>query len=286
MYHEGKACDAVLCSMAARYGRRCERNKIWSPEREGDPIPIDLACWIDGQLFGFEHTSIQAFENQVKLSEDANDFFKPIEKALSSVLPRSEQYVLHVSVTATQELKGLRPRKIEQTRDAIIDWVREDAPTLPVSSDLALTWQSAAEVPFRMSLCKCGEVIAPDEPFWIVPVVENDLREARENRIKRAYNDKVKKLVSWKLDYSNARTVLILETFDGPIQWTVADAILDIVKVAENRPDEIYLVMTHHDRQWWVSPLLVDCTSIHDLSEPNQWAWKIDPKSLKSLTDR
>jgi hypothetical protein len=222
----------------------------------------------------------------VKLSKDADDFFKPIEKAFSSVLPHSEQYVLYVPVTATQELKGLKPRKIKQTRDGIVDWVREVAPTLPVSPYFgALTWQSAAEVPFRMSLRNCGEVIDPDEQLWVVPIVENDLSEAWQNRIKRAYNDKVKKLASWKRDYSNARTVLILETVDSSI-WTVADAILDIVTVAENRPDEIYLVMTRHDRQRWVSPLFVDCTSIRDLSEPNEWAWKIDPKSLKLLTDR
>ena len=111
------------------------------------------------------------------------DFFKPIEKALSSVLPRSEQYVLHVSVTATQELKGLKPRKIKQTRDGIVDWVREVAPTLPVSPYFgALTWQSAAEVPFRMSLRNCGEVIDPDEQLWVVPIVENDLSEAWQNR--------------------------------------------------------------------------------------------------------
>ncbi len=132
---------------------------------------------------------------------------------------------------------------------------------------------------------QCGEVIDPDEPLWIVPVVESDLSEARQNRIKRAYNDKVEKLAAWKRD-SNARTVLILETIEGPIEWIVADAILDIVKVTENRPDAIYLVMTHHDRQWCVSPLLVDCRSIHELNEPNQWAWKIDPNSLKSLTGR
>jgi hypothetical protein len=137
-----------------RFGRPNETGKV----------PIELACWIDGRLFGIEHASIQAFENQVKLSKDADDFFKPIEKAFSSVLPHSEQYVLYVPVTATQELKGLKPRKIKQTRDGIVDWVREVAPTLPVSPYFgALTWQSAAEVPFRMSLRNCGEVIDPDE---------------------------------------------------------------------------------------------------------------------------
>jgi hypothetical protein len=68
-----------------------------------------------------------------------------------------------------------------------------------------------------MSLCKCEEAIAPDEPLWIVPVVESDLSEARQNRIKRAYNEKVEQLAPWKRDW-NARTVLILETIHGPIQ--------------------------------------------------------------------
>jgi hypothetical protein len=286
MYHEGKACDAVLCFKEAQ-GTRCERDTIWSPEREGHAAPIDLYCRIDGRLFAFEHTSIQAFKDQVKQAKDAAKFFKPIEKDLSSILPRSEQYALYVPATATQELKGFKPRKIKQTQGAIIDWVRERASTLPVSSWFGeLNWQDAAGVPFHMSLRKCGEVVDPDdEQLWVVRVAESDLSGARLNRIERAYNKKVEQLAPWKRD-SNARTVLILETIDGTCQWKVADAILDIVNVTENRPDEIYLVMTHHDRQWWVSPLLVDNTSIHDLSEPNQWAWRIDPKSLKSLTGR
>jgi hypothetical protein len=287
MYHEGKACDAVLCYIEARDSTRCDRDKICLPDHVGYKAPIDLACRIDGRLFAFEHTSIQYFKNEFKLAKDAANFFKPIEKNLSSILPRSEQYVLYVPVTATQELKGFRPRKIEQTQNAIIDWVRELAPILPVSSWYGkLTWQCVAGVPFHMSLCKCGQVIDPDdEQLWVVRVVESGLSATRQNRIMRAYNEKVEQLAPWKRD-SNARTVLILETIHGPVQWKVADAILDIVKVAENRPDEIYLVMTHHDRQWWVSPLLVDCRSIYELNEPNQWAWKIDAKSLNSLTGR
>jgi hypothetical protein len=120
MYHEGKACDAVLCYIEA-HGGKCERDRICSPDQEGHAAPIDLACWIDGRLFAFEHTSIQSFENEVKIAKDAANFFKPIEKVLSSVLPRSEQYLLYVPVSATQELKGFKPRKIEQTQNAIID---------------------------------------------------------------------------------------------------------------------------------------------------------------------
>ncbi len=139
------------------HGTRCERDTIWSPEQKGHKFPIDLACWIDGCLIAFEHTSIQAFENQVKLSIDAADFFKPIEKTLSNVLPHSEQYVLYVPVTATQGLKGLKPRKIKQTQNAIINWISEVAPTPAVSSwPGVLIWQSA-EVPFPMSLCSAGK---------------------------------------------------------------------------------------------------------------------------------
>ena len=285
-YHEGKACDAVLCYIEAHDGTRCDRDKICLPELEGHKFPIELTCQIEGRLLAFEHTSIQAFENQVELSIHAAAFFKPIERTISSVLPHSEKYMLYVPVTATQELKGLTPRKKEQTRGVIIDWVRKLAPTLPVSPCFGkLNWQSVPGVPFPMCLCKSGEASDPDEPIWIIRVVERDLSEARQNRIRRAYKERVEKLAAWKRD-SNARTVLILETIEGPVQWKVADVVLDIANATENRPDAIYLVMTHNDHQWWVSPLLVDCRSIHELNEPKQWAWYIDPKSLRSLTGR
>ncbi len=284
LYHEGKACDAVIRFLEARDGTTC--SEYWSPETEGHNAPIDLACLMGGRLWAFEHTSIQAFEGQIKFAGDFAEFFKPIEKTLSSILLPSEQYVLYVPIEATQ---GLKKREIQKIQSAIVDWVRQTAPNLPASSSFGVPISSqrqvsVAGVPFRMSLCRCPEANAPGDPLWIVPVGAGDLSVARRNRIERAYNDKWKQLAPWKR--STARTVLIFENIDGPIPWIVADAVRDIVKEVEDRPDEIYLLMTGRDKWWWVSPLLVGNRSIFELNEPNEWAWKIDPKSLASLTGR
>ncbi len=208
-----------------------------------------------------------------------------------SILPLSEQYVLYVPIDATQTLNGLTEQEKQKIRNAIVDWVSMIAPTLPASSSFgapisAHRQVSVAGVPFPMSLGRCRKVTDSDDPLWIVPVVADDLSVARRNRIQRAYNDKWEQLAALKTYDPTARTVLIFETIDGPIQSIVARAILDVVKDAEGRPDEIYLVMTGRDRLWWVSPLLVDSRSFFDLDEPNEWAWEIEPKTLTSLTVR
>ncbi len=289
LYHEGKACDAVIRFLEAR--DHTKRDTCWSPETDGHNAPIDLACLMDGHLWGFEHTSIQAFEGQIEVGLHFANFVKPIEKAVSSVLAPSEQYVLYIPMDATQKLRGLTEQERQKIRNAIVAWVCTIAPKLPASSSsgVPLSAQrqvSVAGIPFPMSLGRCRKVTASDDPLWIVPVAADDLSAARRNRIQRAYNKKWEQLAAWKTYYPTARTALVFENIDGPIQPIVAAAVLDIVKEREDRPDEIYLVMTGRDKLWWVSPLLVDSRSFFELDEPNEWTWEIDPKSLTSLTGR
>jgi hypothetical protein len=287
LYHEGKVCDAVLRFLEAH--GHTKRDKCCSPETERHNAPIDLACYMDDRLWGFEHTSIQAFEGQIEVDVHFRKFVSPIEKAFLSILPLSEQYVLYVPIDATQTLKGLTKQEKQKIRNAIVDWVSVIAPTLPGSSSFgapisAHRQVSVAGVPFPMSLGRCRKVADSDDPLWIVPVVADDPSMARRNRIQRAYNEKWEQLAAWKTYYPTARTVLIFENIDGPIQKIVAAAVLDIVKETEDRPDEIYLVMTGRDKLWWVSPLLVGKRSFFELDEPKECAWGIDPKSLISLT--
>jgi hypothetical protein len=289
LYHEGKACDAVIRFLEAH--GHSKRGQYWSPETDGHNAPIDLACYIDGRLWGFEHTSIQAFEGQIEVDLHFENFVKPIEKTLSTVLTPSDQYVLYVPLNATRILKASTKQEIQKIRNAMIEWVISTAPKLPPTSSLGMPVRAqrqvtVAGVPFPVSLARCQKVTASDGPLWIVPVAADNLSVARRNRIQRAYDKKRKQLAAWKAYYPTARTVLIFENIDGPIQQIVAAAVLDIVNETEDRPDEIYLVIAGRDKLWWLSPLLVENRSFFELDEPSEWTWEIDPRSLTSLTGR
>jgi hypothetical protein len=282
--HEGKACDAVVRYIEAH--RRIKRGSCWSPENEGHKYPIDLACQMDdGSQWGFEHTSIQAFENQIGLSIKATRFKDPIEKAMSQILPCSEQYILYFPL---QEIEGLDKNRMEAVQNVIVDWLREVTPTLTISPSFGELLESQRQisvsgVPFPLSICRCQKEIDSDDSLWIFDCVVGDLQEARKVRIERAFDDKLKKLVGWK---KHARTALVFENIDGPIHWLVADIARDLAKARHDMPDEVYSVMTGRDAWWWVSPILVDDVSLHHRNSPSEWAWRIDPRSLESLTGR
>jgi hypothetical protein len=114
LYHEGKACDAVIRYLEAHGHTR--RGKYYSPETDHHDAPIDLVCHIGDRLWGFEHTSIQAFEGQIEVDLHFTKFIEPIEKALASILPLSEQYLLYVPIDATRTLKGLAKEAIQKVR--------------------------------------------------------------------------------------------------------------------------------------------------------------------------
>ena len=283
-FHEGKACDAVLRFIekretAMRQGLRC-------PDREGHDDPVELACQLNDTLFAFEHTGIEPFSGQIELGNHARSFFKPIEDELAAILPHTELFHLHVPVDAT---RGLKPRDIPKMRLAIVTWVQAVAPTLPLNTTGRLKSTeknvSVPGVPFRMSLYRSNRLIPPGIPLIIYHGVSGDREKARRDRIEQGYNKKIGKLAAWKRN-ANARTVLIFE--DNDIQLTnpqvVADAVLDIVARAAHRPDEIHLVTSCID-PWWVSPVLVDNTSLFEVGD-YKWAWQIDPNTLSSLTGR
>src|SRR5260370_39198761 len=113
-----------------------------------------------------------------------------------------------------------------------------------------------------MLLYRTARLSPLGDPLIIYHGVSGDREKAGRDRIEQGYNKKMGKLAAWKRN-SNARTVLIFE--DNDVQLTnpqvVTEAVLDIVGRAPQRPDEIHLV-TSCVGSWWVSPGLVDSTSL------------------------
>ena len=68
-YNEGKAIDAVLRRIEAREAT-LRLGDGWSPDDQQDPDKdrrVDYVCTVGRQLYAFEHTGIEPFENQIKM---------------------------------------------------------------------------------------------------------------------------------------------------------------------------------------------------------------------------
>ena len=124
-FHEGKACDAVIRVLEAREGE--SRRDLRSPEKDGDPAPIELTCRIGERLFAFEHTGIEPFAGHVKFEAEAPRHLDPIRDMLAGKLPPSDVFELHMSAMAMQ---GKRKREIEQIQIALAAWIEATAPTI------------------------------------------------------------------------------------------------------------------------------------------------------------
>jgi hypothetical protein len=266
-FHEGKACDAVVRVIEARESH-CRRD-VRSPEKDGDPAPIELTCRIGGRLFAFEHTGIEPFAGHVKFEAEAQRHFDPIRNLLNGRLPSSDVFELHLPVMATQ---GRRARELKQIQTALARWVEATAPSIvPVSyGSYAAGVQGVRPpgVPFDVSLHR----FRPGGPlpghFQIRHGFYNDLEEAREDRVREAYARKVPKLEVWRRD-KGARTILILEEND--LQLTnpqrVFDALVRVENAIADKPDEVHLVSTMIANPWYIHAMRIDMRNYYQLSD-------------------
>jgi hypothetical protein len=196
---------------------------------------------------------------------------------------------MHELLVPASAVNGLKRRDFRRIQDALAIWIAAVGPTLAMSP-IGRYMTSArnvtvADVPFPVSLYRRPGPGILGGRLEVVELVSGQNREQRRlSRIAKACNGKFPKLAAWKRDHG-ARTVLVLEEND--IQLTnvalVADAVLDHVQSAMDRPDEIYLVSTFHD-PWWLSPILVGAKTLFDID--GQYAWEVDPAPLTDLTRR
>jgi hypothetical protein len=284
-FNEGKVCDAIICHLEAREG--APRADLRSPEKERHGAPVELVCRIGQKLFAFEHTGIEPFEGHMQMEAEAKRHIEPIRAALAGALPSTEVFELHIPAKAFQ---GRKKPEISQIQDAIVLWVRQRAPTLPIRryADYIGDINPIAPpgVPFCVTLYRFESVRQPGF-FSIVHIVTGDREQARTDRFRAACDKKFPKLNSWK-QTEGARTILILE--DNDIQLTnqaiVAETYLPLAKARTDRPDETYVVVTCME-PWRAWPILVGDVSYFDLAgRADEVGWEIDQAALSGLTGR
>jgi hypothetical protein len=284
-FNEGKACDAVLRRLEAREG--APRTNLRSPERERHPVPVELACEINGRLFAIEHTGIEPFAGHMQLEAEAGVHFRPIEAMVAGRLPPNEHFELHMPVKATHDLKGAALRRVHEI---IAAWIVATAPTLQIARlgryVTPIRWVTLPGVPFPVTLHRTTTEGFPPH-FSLRHMVEANHEAERIDRMREACQRKFPKLARWKRDYG-ARTVLVLEENDIQLtnQQVVADALLEVERTMLDRPDEVYLVSTAVEAPWWSFALRVVQRDYYDFSRARECVEEIDPATLIDLTGR
>jgi hypothetical protein len=286
-FNEGKVCDAIVRRLEEREQRT--RADVRWPEQENHKFPVELAFSLGDQLFALEHTGIEPFKGHLRMEAQTERLFAPITNALKDALATDSLFELYLPVNSLDGRKGAELSKIQQ---AIIDWVKATAPTIPKREfpDYKGTLfgpVKPANVPFELVLCRFQPPIIPGRHFQLRHTVP-DIEKLRTDRMQAAVDKKFPKLAAWKTN-EKAKTILVLEQND--IQLTnpsiVADTYLPLAQQRADRPDETYLVASCMSPNWWMWPILIGDRSYYDFAKSDETSyWEFDPSKLVALTKR
>ena len=290
-YNEGKAIDAVLRRIEVRENAS-RLSDGHSPDDRQDPDAgrrVDYVCTIGTQLYAFEHTGIEPFENQVALEEHNKLLFAPVIACFDNRSSDAEYWELHHPVEAPV---GLRGGKIKEVQEALISWIHTNVAALPLIRygdryPYSAHRESASHVPFRFSLYRWSLHDLKGSPlsgrFWRSAVVTGNVETARQARLERACDDKFSKLARWR--HEGARTVLVMEENDLSLtnHELVAKAMAHAESGRSDVPDEIFLVSTIRPNPWWVTCLRRKGKTYYDDGERFH---ELDSALLIKLTKR
>ncbi|KGT73440.1 hypothetical protein MA20_44355 [Bradyrhizobium japonicum] len=286
-FNEGKVCDAVVRRLEARE-QQVRANLRW-PEQENHQHPVEVVFDLGSQLYALEHTGIERFDGHIRMEAQTEKLFAPITTALKDALGTDALFELYLPVNS---LNGRKAAQLSAIQQAIIDWVKTTAPTIPKRpypdyKGNGVGLSRRPNVPFDVALCRFEPPIVPGKHFQIRHTVD-DVEKLRRDRMKAAIDKKFPKLAAWKAN-EGAKSILVLEQND--IQLTnpsiVADVYLPLAKAREDRPDETYLVASCMSPNWWMWPILIGDRSYDDYAKSDDPSfWEFEPSKLASLTKR
>jgi hypothetical protein len=278
--NEGKACDAVLRHIEAREG--AVRRELIFPEKENHADPVELVCTIGTWQYALEHTRIEPFDGHIQLEAESERHYTPITERVAEQLPSDSRYELDVPVGV---MLGLSDRAAPPIQDALVRWILDTAPGLPTAPPgrciLPIRKITPPGVPFAVSLHRWPREEFP-YPFTIQHLVQGDVETSRLERLRTAYDKKLKKLLPWQR--SGAHAILILEEGDIFLtnHFVVADALTAIEAEKTQRPDEVYLLSVFTS-MWLITCLRRGDVHFYDIAIDDRF-WEEHPDALINVT--
>jgi hypothetical protein len=263
-----------------------ERADLRSPEKAHDAAPVEITCRLGAQLYALEHTGVEPFDGHVRLQAEAERDFGPIYDGVAGLLPPGDLFELQIPARAMQSLSRQRRATVQS---AIVSWVLAKAPAVvrsPFGRFAApVTREAPPGVPFQLTLHRHSKPSSVGRDFTISHIVQSATAvEDREARLYQACARKFPKLAQWKAK-AGARTILVLE--DNDLQLSNPQVIYEALAAAErrlaDRPDEVHLVVTCVEPEWWHFRLRVDDLTYYQLSQLGGQMTLFDPAQLTDL---
>lgn len=239
---EGKAIDAIIRRIEQRDGKK--RSDGYRPEIDPKEVNrIDYVVKIGKICYALEHTKIEPFDDFHELNAKANKLIGPIIQLTKGKLPNSAHYELSIPL---RELLSIRnKKKLTATQVRVAEWIISKAPqTKPLRNALYCMGSTPAFVPeigIKASLAAYLHPL-PQGELTVSHVLQGDREADRLSRLKKAYDDKLEKLLPWKTD--GARTVLILEDSDPVLSnpSLIFAAIKALEATYTEKSDELFLI--------------------------------------------
>jgi len=283
-FNAGKVCEAIVQCLEERAGQ--SRAGVRWPEQEHHPFPVEVAFTIGDQLFALEHTGIEPFRGYVWMNAEADRHFKPIVDALNDYLGKNALFEL---IIPAKTLQGRKMPEVRAIQQAIIDWFKETALTVPSvpfgdHQHPSVGPVTIPGVPFPVSMNRFEPTVISTHPFDIKHTIF-DAEQLRIDPVREAIEREFPKLAAWKR-VENAKTILVLEsnTISLADHVFLAQTFMTLAMARADRPDETYLVDSSRN-PWLVLPILIDSKSFFDFLESSEaQRSQFDPTMLVPLT--
>jgi hypothetical protein len=223
----------------------------------------------------------------MQLDAQVDKYLKPIRTMLAGARPTGECFDLRMPVNAMQGRNGA---EIKRVQHALVQWVKQLAPSLPIARPgrpvRPTTAESVQGVPFPVSLHR-SETGGFAGKLVVAFNAPRDLEEERLACVCTAYERKSPKLAAWKRE-RGAHTILILEENDVFItnQELVADAVEQAERCVPDKPDEVWLVSTAINKSWHIWWLRLGKRYCDNFSYWGESLSEVDPQTLVNLTGR
>jgi hypothetical protein len=216
------------------------RGNIRRPERETacpKDARIDYCVDVGAVTLAIEHTLIEAFPSQIKDGIQFAAFAEPIQDAFKTGLPGNYGLTLEIG-----SLAGLSKQKIPEIREAVIEWIRREAPLLSAPPNHFICARPEG-VPFKVSLHK-HKASWRKECLVAMRAAPVDLETRRTERLRCALKRKQPKLRIW--EEQGAKSVLVLECGDIALsnEIEIKDALAKVVAFPGELPNYVILVDT------------------------------------------
>ena len=269
--HEGRCCDAVLRVIESQL--QAERTGLRFPDKiDRSNKRVDVCVGVGMTRYVLEHTRIEPFSEAIAAGAFLQKLVSGVKKRLVAHAPLPGPGYYDLRQPQDQRLGGgvrSRARRRDKIEQQIADWVSsEAAPLFARASNLDLHRPTSIKREFSGSFT-VHLICTPTGPpcnktqgeFGAVRDTSESTEEQLVTRLRKAAADKCPKLLSCKR--RGARTVLVLENSDillGHI--SVRKALKQASDKRDDLPDEIYLVDTKAEGDWYVFPMNAGADSL------------------------